>query len=377
MSGRGLPRQGVWRWFRLVGCTIFADDHPTSSDEFLGGAVVVETDLDRLGLDDDVESITFGETATPTTPRRWAVTWDLDNDGDFDTAGAASFDAAHVAGPATRTVRVRVEHPTDPTPDRPNRARRQRPAQGQRRRAHVPPSCRAPSCATPSGTPSAATCRSLLPGLPVIVAVTLTDPGFDDTQTATVDWGDGTTDTTFDAYSDARFGALGLLRHAHVYSTPGSYDVLVTLTDDDGGSVTHTLALEVLTPEGVIDAIDARLTTTVDPAVLSALPSARDELAGNVKLRAAIGHVIAAEEHGAGDPTGWKDLLALVAEAITVQAQADAIAAVQPPNPGQEHQLQQIAELITSGPQRLAVGDHLGACEDYRQATAWAVALSR
>lgn len=149
----------------------------------------------------------------------------------------------------------------------------------------------------------------------------------------------------------------------------------------------------------MIDAIDARLTTTVDPAVLSALASARDEVAGNVggaadngaadkladgdlvaaivKLRAAIGHVIAAEEHSAGDPTGSKDLLALVAEAITVQAQADAIAAVQPLNPGQEHQLQQIAELITSGPQRLAGGDHLGACEDYRQATAWAVALSR
>ena len=47
-------------------------------------------------------------------------------------------------------------------------------------------------------------------GLPVTVAATFTDPGVADTQSASIDWGDGSPlDTSFTSFSDAHGGAIG------------------------------------------------------------------------------------------------------------------------------------------------------------------------
>lgn len=61
-------------------------------------------------------------------------------------------------------------------------------------------------------------------GVPVRLSATFTDPGRADTQTASVAWGDGTTDTTFKTFSDARNGATG---------QPDTYQIVATITDDD------------------------------------------------------------------------------------------------------------------------------------------------
>jgi predicted esterase len=71
----------------------------------------------------------------------------------------------------------------------------------------------------------------------VSLVASVTDPGLADTHTARVDWGDG-------VFSPAAVDQ-GKARAAHDYSEPGSYDVTVTVTDDDGGSAQSTVTVVV------------------------------------------------------------------------------------------------------------------------------------
>ncbi|TPW18147.1 MAG: PDK repeat-containing protein [bacterium] len=64
-----------------------------------------------------------------------------------------------------------------------------------------------------------------------------TDPGFLDTHSATVDWGDGTTEA-------AVVSSMTLLAQ-HVYGDNGTYSVKVTVSDDDGGISTHAFTARV------------------------------------------------------------------------------------------------------------------------------------
>ena len=67
---------------------------------------------------------------------------------------------------------------------------------------------------------------------------TFTDPGWQDTHRAVVAWGDGTTSEV----AVSTFGAgWGTFFDSHVYRTAGSFDVTVTLHDDDGGTDVATL----------------------------------------------------------------------------------------------------------------------------------------
>jgi hypothetical protein len=56
------------------------------------------------------------------------------------------------------------------------------------------------------------------------------DPGSDDTHTATIDWGDGTTESVGVDQSTDTLSAI------HTYADGGSYTVTVTVEDDDGGT---------------------------------------------------------------------------------------------------------------------------------------------
>lgn len=62
---------------------------------------------------------------------------------------------------------------------------------------------------------------------------TFTDPGTDDTHTFTIDWGDGTIEDKTSLAGD------------HQYDTAGTFVVTFTVTDDDGGSGSDSLQLEV------------------------------------------------------------------------------------------------------------------------------------
>jgi PKD repeat protein len=74
------------------------------------------------------------------------------------------------------------------------------------------------------------------------------DPGFGDTHTATVNWGDGTSQAASVVVSNP--GGPGVLRQgsvvgSHVYADNGIYNVQVCVTDDDGGQGCGTFTATV------------------------------------------------------------------------------------------------------------------------------------
>ncbi|MBL3599332.1 MAG: PKD domain-containing protein, partial [gamma proteobacterium endosymbiont of Lamellibrachia anaximandri] len=69
------------------------------------------------------------------------------------------------------------------------------------------------------------------PGDPIALApATFTDAGVEDTHTATIDWGDGTTD----AGTVTQGAGSGSVAGSHTYAADGNYTVMVMVTDDDG-----------------------------------------------------------------------------------------------------------------------------------------------
>ena len=92
-------------------------------------------------------------------------------------------------------------------------------------------------------------CGDVVEGSPVEVAVSFSDPGFDnpaggtieDFTSSTIDWGDGTPVESWPAINvDETPGAEGLettgtISGTHVYEDGGVYTVTITVCDDDGG----------------------------------------------------------------------------------------------------------------------------------------------
>jgi PKD repeat protein len=114
-------------------------------------------------------------------------------------------------------------------------------------------------------------------GTAVNVAATFTDPG-NDTHTATIDWGDGT--TTPGTVDDVAKTVSG----AHAYADNGIYTVTVTVTDSDNGvgSGTFTATITNVTPTitgagAVVDEdtpLTAPIANIVDPGSADTFPTA-------------------------------------------------------------------------------------------------------
>lgn len=140
-------------------------------------------------------------------------TWDLDNNGSFETSGQnPTFSAAGRDGPSSQTVVLKV--------------------------CDSKGAC-ATSTATVNITNVAPTVGAIsAPAAPVQVntlittSATFTDPGVLDTHTAVWNWGDGTTSAGAVTETNGSGSATG----SHVYTAAGVYTVTLTVTDDDGGS---------------------------------------------------------------------------------------------------------------------------------------------
>ena len=436
------------RWFAPPGCNIQANNYPTRSDEFPGPGTVIlrgtgqiETveDLAELRVtaagagaqppwavtpptdgagtvydyDNTIEGVTFYEAyrADGALVRRhgcqsyynktFSLGWDLDENGSFEAGGTAvPFSAAALDGPSVSTVRSRATHPTDTSPT------------GVGAAMTVPVTVRnvAPLIGTasvkdPLGYELAGGSRFAIAGVPLTLAVTFSDPGRADTQTATVDWGDGTPlDTAFRSFSGATNGATGGLVDKHAFTVPGTHTIRATITDDDLDATPVELTVTVLSLEDAIESLAEQLTQLIaaatDPRVASALHAAREELIGNhtgkpptngaldklededpvdaiTKLKAAIASLVTAEARGAGDLTALKDMIGLVAEGIATAAYSDAEQAVDPPSAGEARALASIAQLIAAGDQQLASHQYATACETFRQASQKALDLTK
>lgn len=431
------------RWFAPPGCDITAADYPILSDTWPGpdavvlrgtGRVEVVPSLHHLltyqpagepwpltpvpdgiaatevDFDDDIEGISFftpvdrdGEVARfHGCDNYYGATvglgWDLDDDGTYDTSGtSASFSAGVLDGPTEVTVTARAQHPTDASD-----LGRGVPFSFPVTVRNVPPQVQVATVTDSLGHDLAASGAATLVGLPVSLTIGFSDPGVDDTQTASVDWGDGTTSTTFDLFTDAHGGAVGQLDATHVFASAGVVTISTTVTDDDGGATTVDRTIVVMSPADALATVADQLTDLIgaasDDLVSTALTSARDEMIGNhggtpptngavdqldaddpvsaiTKIEAAIADLTTAESLGGGDLGALKDLLGLIAQGIATDAEQQARAAIPNPSRGQEKALATIAGLIEQGHHELIGHHYADACAHFRRATSKALGL--
>jgi PKD repeat protein len=118
-------------------------------------------------------------------------------------------------------------------------------------------------------------------GAPVGISATFTDAGVLDTHTVSISWGDGSTcdGSAGSECSIAGADGVGSVTGAHVYAVPGTYSIVVTVTDDDGG-VGATEATPVYVGSAVQTAAAWAATTPwplPDPIVIGGAPYTRDD----------------------------------------------------------------------------------------------------
>jgi Ca2+-binding RTX toxin-like protein len=75
-----------------------------------------------------------------------------------------------------------------------------------------------------------------MPGEPVDVMAMFSDSGWFDAHTATIDWGDGSQS----AGDVVEIGGAGFVSATHAYASGGVYTITLTVSDDDGGTVSRT-----------------------------------------------------------------------------------------------------------------------------------------
>jgi PKD repeat protein len=135
----------------------------------------------------------------------------------------------------------------------------------------------------------------------VALDASFSDPGSADTHTATVDWGDGTTESvSVDQTADT-------LSASHTYDDNGSYPVTVTVEDDDGGTDTVSEGIDVNNVAPTIDSVS--------------LPSSADE-GDTVALDASFSDPGSADTHTA--TVDWGDG---TSDSVSVDQSTDTLSA--------------------------------------------------
>jgi hypothetical protein len=239
-------------------------------------------------------------------PASTSFAWDVDGDGVLETAGAdASFSAAGLGGPATRSARVRASYGAGVEIF----------ADAEVQITNVTP------------TVDAGPDVSLIVGETLAGSGSFTDPG-PDTWSASVDYGDGSPAQPL-VLTGMAFN-LG-----HTYASAGTFTVSVTV-DDGAGAATDTLVAQVTSVEDSIGGLIEEVQGLIGPpgplnggqanGLISKLESALAQLArGNVatvinQLEAFVNQV----EAQAGKKISQEDADALIALAGEILALLDA-----------------------------------------------------
>jgi hypothetical protein len=272
------------KWFAPVGCSIAAFDLETANPH---GRILVGTgatdEIADLGqtlpdLDQAIDAVQFLGECADYYATDVEIQWDLDGNGSYETTGnVVTFDASGLDGPSVINVPVRARHPFGgPSGDRtvPVTVR------------NVPPTVGPLRVTDSAGHELNVDVPFVLTGLPVTASATFTDPGLLDHQTATLAWGDGSTDAdaAFTNFDQAFGDGAGSAAHAHRYAQHGGFTLELTVSDDDGGIGKASAIIDARTPaeatQAVIDLLNELIANTTDKKLLDQLQMARAALAG-------------------------------------------------------------------------------------------------
>jgi len=404
LLGRGFSDQASsLRYFAPNGCTIRVNDDDFEDGNFPGsqtrtlpgvGIPVPFDDLNDVSPDtgggdinDQLTSAQFFPDCDDYYNSSIDIDWDLDGIGDFDAQGnVVTYSAEFVDGPAEVAVLARATHPVD----------------GQTTLGltdvtvlNVAPTIESTIATDSLGRSVVDGAAPVLSNLPVTVTASFDDQFAFDTHTATIDWGDGTVtdETEADEFVEAVGAAtVGRITHTHVYGSPGAYTVVITVLDDDGGSVSESFEITVLDPDAAIgevaNAIDDLLAMVTDPNAIALLLDARDALIGNndgkanngaldhlegdrlnppfLRLSDAIASLLALDATGAASTFDLQATLVLGAQALAVGSFERAAAAN--PLPQAAQKLEDAAAAISDAASLALSGDFMAAVDRLREA---------
>jgi hypothetical protein len=287
-------RAQSWRWYAPFFCNAqaIADDIFNENDvpfvRTLAGAggafghpnlANINDDSGTIDMDRRTSGVDFLEGCDSYYHTPFDVRWDRDNNGSFETAGAAiDFDATAIDGPASFSIPVRATHSVGGNELNTTAAVSVR---------NVAPAIAGFQLKNSEGQRIGVDVPFALVRTPLTVTASFTDPGKPDHQTAQVNWADGIVEnqTAFTVFSDAFDGATGNIAHTHRYGLGGQYALALSVTDDDGGADVVSATVRVLTPEEalaeILKLLDAAIATSPNGAVRAALERARLALVGH------------------------------------------------------------------------------------------------
>jgi hypothetical protein len=287
-----------WIWHAPAGCSIQAIDREIDGstavlDELrtltqapgeapeIRRAANLSLELNDGGTDDinaEIDGIEFLPDCDAYYSTPFNLAWDLDGNGTFEGTGSpATFSAASLDGPSQVTIAARSQSPLGGAAGT---------ATATVAIVNVAPSITGFGLRDSLGNRVGIDVPFAILGLPLTAAGAFVDPGRPDTQTARLDWGDGTVEANgaFDSFQDAFGGRVGEFSRARRYAAAGDYFLTLDVADDDGGTASAQAFVAVLSPAQAVGelvaTLDEKIATTTNAAALKALQLARLHLAG-------------------------------------------------------------------------------------------------